>query len=264
MPELPEVETIVRGLRERILGQRILTVEIYYSKIIINGSNFFFKNVSQQVVFDITRLGKYIFIHLQNHKIIVLHLRMTGQLFFTHKKDNDKHVHLEFRFKSLTQTLVYRDVRKFGRFELIGQKEYENYVLKKGLAQDALQMDEDTLFKNLSKKKKCLKASLLDQKVIAGLGNIYVDEVLHKERLSPLAKSCDLTKEEVGSLLATIKNVLQQAILAQGTTFSDYVTASGIKGRYQLELEVYKQEGKPCCRCQTSICKIKVAGRGTY
>ncbi len=265
MPELPEVETIVRGLNKQVVDCFITDVKIYYKNLIISNCKQFEKEIKNRQIIKISRHGKYIFIHLSKDKIIVIHLRMTGQLFTKERNEKpDKHTHLELFLKGEKIKVVYRDIRKFGRFELISSNDYDQYLFNKNLASDALVMKPDDFYQKVIKKKKAIKAVLLDQQVIAGIGNIYADEILFREKISPFFLSSDLTRSQGYSLLKRIKKVLNNAILKKGTTFSDYVNSYGEKGQFQLVLKAYKQEGKPCSFCKAPIVRSKVAGRSTF
>lgn len=265
MPELPEVETIVRELKKELPAHKITGIKNHYSPIIKSDVNLLKKKVIGHKIIKINRHGKYIFLLIDNNYTVVIHLRMTGQLFWAAKEAPiDKHTHLEFFFANKKKKLLYRDIRKFGGFTLLTEKEYTEYIKNKKIAEDALKISLPEFKKNLCRKKGVIKAVLLDQSIIAGLGNIYVDEVLIREKLSPHFDSQKLTEDQVSSLLKTIKQVLKAAILKKGTTFSDYITANGKKGEFQLKLKAYQQQGKPCCHCGTLIEKTKVAGRGTH
>jgi formamidopyrimidine-DNA glycosylase len=190
---------------------------------------------------------------------------MTGQLFITEKTSQiDKHTHLELFFSAAKHKIIYRDIRKFGGFELIDTKDIPRYLSSRRLAPDALEISFKEFYGKLKNKNKGIKATLLDQTTIAGLGNIYVDEVLIREKISPNRTAGNITEKKAVSLLKTIKKVLKAAILKKGTSFSDYVNSYGEKGKFQLALKAYQQKGKPCMHCQTAIKKTKVAGRGTY
>jgi formamidopyrimidine-DNA glycosylase len=265
MPELPEVETIVQGLSSRIIDKTIIAIKSTYPQIVRDDFNEFKKNVIDKTIVNISRHGKYLFLHLNNKTIVVVHLRMTGQIFVTDKDSViDKHTHLELFFADSEQKVIYRDIRKFGRFELIHSNRYEAYIKNKKLAVDALAISLSEFEKNLCGKKKILKAVLLDQSVIAGIGNIYVDEILFRERLSPETMVSSLSKQKIKSLLQSIKDILNAAVIKKGTSFSDYVDAIGQKGKFQYELKVYQQQGKPCDFCGTTIVREKLAGRGTH
>jgi formamidopyrimidine-DNA glycosylase len=265
MPELPEVETVVRGLKKEVINKKITRVTSSYQKIVKQSFSSFKKALAGQKISSISRHGKYSFLSLNNKKTIIVHLRMTGQLFITPTtQKKDKHTHLEIFFGSNKHKLIYRDIRKFGRFELIDTDKINTYLKEKKLGPDALTIKLNDFQDNLQKKNLILKAALLDQSVIAGLGNIYVDEVLIREKLSPLKMTQTLKPLKVKTMLSTIKKVLKEAILKKGTSYSDYVNSYGEKGKFQLHLRAYQQHGQPCYHCGTLINKMKTAGRGTH
>jgi len=265
MPELPEVETVVRGLKKEIIDHRITKIRCDHKRIISSGFIQFKNELTGNKAKKIIRHGKYIFLLLNTNKMVVVHLRMTGQLYLIDNEQKiDKHTHLEIYFKGLPHKLIYRDVRKFGGFELTAGQDIQGYIRKKKLAPDALSITDNIFVNNVCKKNKNIKAVLLDQHIIAGLGNIYVDEVLIRAKVSPKRSGNKLKKKELGVLLKTIKVVLKEAVLKKGTSFSDYVNTYGKKGKFQLVLKAYQQDGKPCYHCGTVIVKEKIAGRGTH
>ncbi|MCP4482384.1 MAG: DNA-formamidopyrimidine glycosylase [bacterium] len=260
MPELPEVDTVVSGLKHNFLDKKIIDLKVYWPNIIKNYQDF---KIKGEVITDVKRHGKYIFLILSNNKTIVIHLRMTGQLL----KDValDKHCHLEFFFQNLEiLRLVYRDIRKFGGFELIATDEIGRYLRDKKIASDALSIQFNEFYRHLTSKNIIVKQVLLDQKVVAGLGNIYVDEILNRSFLSPSRIANSLTKEEAETIFIMMKEVLIASIKMRGTTFSDYVDLDNKKGRFQGFLRAYNQEGKKCFNCGNTIKKMKLVGRGTY
>ena len=262
MPELPEVETIVKGLKSYFLDKKIDDFHCHNQKIIKN-YNDFATQILNNYIKDIKRHGKYIFILLGNNKTIVIHLRMTGQILIKPINEKlDKHSHLEIIFPN--NKLVYRDIRKFGRFELVNTSEIGYFISSKKLSSDALVITLEEFTNNLKKKKGILKKTLLDQSVIAGLGNIYVDEVLNRVRLSPQFLTENLCADNISQMLKVIKETLKRAISKKGTTFSDYVDISSNKGQFQNELRVYRRQGASCYNCGSKIIKDKIAGRGTH
>ncbi|HMB00086.1 MAG TPA: bifunctional DNA-formamidopyrimidine glycosylase/DNA-(apurinic or apyrimidinic site) lyase [Spirochaetota bacterium] len=265
MPELPEVQTIVNGMRKEIINTSIKKITVFYSKVIKGSVKYFKQHTENNRITALKRHGKYIFIELANAYTIIVHLRMTGQLFTAPLEyQPDKHTHLEIILNNSKQKIVYRDTRIFGRFELIPGCDKKAYIKVKKLAPDALTMTSVTFRKKLENRKKNIKACLLDQSVIAGLGNIYTDEVLLQEKIDPYFPAGRLDSDRVKGLLKTIKKTLKKAIAAQGTTVSDYVNSYGAHGTFQLKLRAYKQKDNPCPHCRTPIQKTKLAGRGTY
>jgi formamidopyrimidine-DNA glycosylase len=265
MPELPEVETIKKGLVSKLINTQIEELKIIYPKIIITSLGEFKKLVQGQTVAGLKRHGKYLFIILANSFSMVIHLRMTGQLFFVSRdKDPDKHTHLEFYLNLCKDKLVYRDIRKFGRFELIKESDIEDYINTKKLAPDALAINFNTFCENIKNKKTSIKNALLRQDVVAGLGNIYVDEILFSSRINPKTIACQTSLFQIEQIFNNMKKILIEAIKYKGTTFSDYLNTDGKTGQFQNKLKVYNRKGKPCSQCGQLINKEKVAGRGTY
>ena len=195
---------------------------------------------------------------------MALHLRMTGQLLLLPRRQPpDKHCHLEILLAGTDRKLVYRDVRKFGRLELLPGSQ-EDFIRAHRLGPDALYISPERLYESLRRTRRGLKAALLDQRLLAGLGNIYTDEVLFRERLSPLRRSDSLSRRRVQALAGTIKAVLRAALRRRGTSISDYVDPGGRRGGFQFALLVYGREGAACPRCGAAIVRTRVAGRGTW
>jgi formamidopyrimidine-DNA glycosylase len=189
---------------------------------------------------------------------------MTGQLLLVPvEKPVDKHTHLELLLADRRRKIVFRDVRKFGRLRLLSGNAAQ-FIEARDLGADALQISATALHGALQRTSRCIKAALLDQRLIAGLGNIYTDEVLFREGISPLRKASELSIGQVASLRRTIRSVMHSAIRRRGTTISDYVDARGERGSFQDFLRVYSRAGLPCSRCGALIQKSRVAGRGTY
>jgi len=288
MPELPEVQTIIDDLKKVVLDKKIKGVDILLPKI-VRGSNKVFKNILEGNSFqDINRRGKFIIISLKRNGFLVVHLRMTGQIIYKQKnnliagghsdqKKNfltafrdsgqvnfpNKQTHLIINFNDQSQ-LFYNDQRQFGFLEIVGQKEVNDLENRLGIEPLSTKF---TLkhFQNLIKsRKRNIKAFLLDQENIAGLGNIYVDESLFLAHVLPTRTMDTLTKLEIKNLHLAIKKVLKLALKHRGTTFNNYVDAQGNKGSFINELKVYGQENKECFRCYKGIIKkIRVASRGT-
>jgi formamidopyrimidine-DNA glycosylase len=263
MPELPEVETVCRGLRAALPGRKIVEVRCRLARLLDTDVARFREALRGKVVSQVLRHGKYLLVLFAGGGGAALHLRMTGQaLLVPESQPADRHTHLEILFQGGRQKLAYRDVRKFGRFELLPAGPAE-FVERKGLGPDALSISAGELYSRLRGTRRCLKAALLDQKVLAGLGNIYTDEVLFRQRLSPLQASSSLSRRKVEKLAAGIREVLSEAIDGRGSSISDYVDARGARGSFQSFLRVYGRAGKPCFRCRTTLIGSRVAGRST-
>lgn len=273
MPELPEVETIRRGLSKSIIKSELKKTTILCEKSFIG-------EPTTGLVKDIRRFGKALIVDLENETSLMIHLRMTGQLIYDdaekpryaagHPSDNftDKlpnkqtRVILEFN----TGTLYFNDQRKFGFIKVLPTKEVENDAFIRKLAPEPWTMSADELYQKLQKhKNSCVKATILDQTIICGLGNIYADEALFAARIHPERKSGTITKEETKLLLNAAKNVMEKSIESGGSTMATYVKADGTKGDYLEKFaKVFHREGKNCPICNEKIIKIKVAGRGTH
>ena len=263
MPELPEVETIVRGLREKLIGRQIRSVRIRTSSLLRSPRQSFRKQLTGAVIRKIERKGKFILIGLGNEATLVIHLRMTGQLLLIPEgQPADKHTHLIFNLHPRDLQLRYRDVRKFGFLVLLNPgQEWPPLV---DLAPDPFELTASDFYGRLQKKKRAVKPLLLDQHFISGLGNIYVDESLFRSRIHPLTPAHTLNWDQARGLHQRIRQVLRQAIKAKGTTVSDYRGPEGVVGGFQAYLRVYDRQGLPCPTCRNPIHKTRVGGRGTH
>ncbi len=266
MPELPEVETVKETLKRQILDKKIASVDVYYERIVHNLSAKTFKSeLTGQILIDIKRRGKYIFFYFDKN-VLVIHLRMEGK-FFVKKADDpiEKHEHIIFHFTDGTD-LRYHDVRKFGTMEIMhhGEELSAKGVDKLGFEPFDAEFTLDYLKAKITPSKRPIKSILLDQTVIAGLGNIYVDEVLFLSQIDPKRPGSSITDTEFINISVYSKQVLTKAIELGGSTIRSYVSSLGVTGRFQNELKVHTKEGEPCLVCGTLIRKTKVGGRGTY
>jgi len=266
MPELPEVETIRKTLKRFIIGKEIEEVEVFWPRIIQFPEIEMFKmNLLGQSFTDISRRGKFLIFHLDEYDL-VSHLRMEGK-YSVYPKDEpkDKHTHVTFTFTNGEQ-LRYNDVRKFGTMHLFKKGTYEAKKPIVQLAPDPFEEDFtlDYFMGKLERTTRVIKNVLLDQTVVAGLGNIYVDETLFKAGIHPEKRSHTLTKEEIKRIKKYAKETLSEAVKQGGTTIRSYVASDGEIGMFQQELFVYGQEGEPCPTCGDEIIKIRVSNRGTH
>jgi formamidopyrimidine-DNA glycosylase len=265
MPELPEVETVRATLEPRLRGKQIASVFLRYPKMIQGDAAVFAAALANQTLEKIDRIGKYLFFVFTDG-IVVSHLRMEGKYFLKPQSDPyEKHEHAIWNFTD-GESLRYHDTRKFGTMEWISKDGIENYRQAKNIGLEPLdpQFDALTFYRRLKQTKRVIKAVLLDQSVITGLGNIYVDEVLHRTKIHPSTIANRLTKNDAKNIASQSVVVLNQAIGLGGTTIRSYVSSLGVTGRFQNELTVHQRQGEPCLTCQTPIEKIKVGGRGTY
>ena len=265
MPELPEVETVRRGLEKLILGKKITIIDIRYPKMIKTDLDQFQKELPGQVVKSMGRRGKYLLFYLTD-KVLISHLRMEGKYFYyPDQVPERKHAHVFIHFED-GGTLVYEDVRKFGTMELLAPELLDSYFISKKLGPEPSEQDFDleSLKLALKKSKKPIKPHLLDQTLVAGLGNIYVDEVLWRAKVHPSRTSNSLTTQEARKVHDETINVLGQAVEKGGSTIRTYTNAFGEDGTMQELHQVYDKAGQACSRCGTSIEKIQLGGRGTH
>ncbi|PMR66197.1 DNA-formamidopyrimidine glycosylase [Streptococcus intermedius] len=265
MPELPEVETVRRGLEHLIVGEKIVSVEVRVPKMVKTGVEDFQLDILGQTFESIGRRGKYLLLNL-NRQTIISHLRMEGKyLLFEDEVPDNKHFHLFFGLDD-GSTLVYQDVRKFGTFELLPKSQVEAYFVQKkiGPEPNAKDFKLKPFEEGLTKSHKAIKTLLLDQHLVAGLGNIYVDEVLWAAKVDPEQLPSRLKKSEIKRIHDETIRILQLAIEKGGSTIRTYRNALGEDGTMQDFLQVYGKTGQPCTRCGHEIEKIKLAGRGTH
>ena|SRR5690625_3142937 len=267
MPELPEVETIRKTLEKLVINKTIENVTVYWPKIIKQPDDIdhFKQLLIGETIRKMDRRGKFLLFYF-DHYVLVSHLRMEGKYRVTNSKEPiTKHTHVIFHFTN-DSDLRYNDVRKFGTMHVfpIG-KELTDKPLNQ-LGPDPFQEHYtfDYLLEKCQKTARNIKATLLDQTVIAGLGNIYVDEVLFLSGIHPEKRANELSDTEIQSVWENARIVLHEAVKLGGTSIRSYVNGEGEMGMFQQELFVYAQENKPCKHCGEEIVKIKVAGRGTH
>lgn len=266
MPELPEVETVKNTLRKNVIGKEIKEVKIYYPKIIRNLTpEEFREKLKGERIVEIDRRGKYL-IFIFNNYILVSHLRMEGKYNLMQNEELSKHEHVVFEFTD-GYNLRYHDVRKFGTMDLFPKMEitklYKLAPLNK-VAPDPFSSDFefDSVYQKLKKANKPIKSALLDQTIVSGIGNIYVDEILFMSRIHPLEIAKNLSRDKVEEIINHSKVVLNKAILLGGTTIKSFTSSHSISGRFQNELLVHTKTS--CPECSKEITKIKVGGRTSY
>lgn len=265
MPELPEVETVRRTLKRLILGKEIEKIDVFYEKILINQTPLSFNKIlMHQSIHEINRYGKYLIFHIGKYKLIV-HLRMEGKFYIKPVSEiRNKHEHVIFHFTDGT-TLRYHDTRKFGTMELLAEKEESSSGLKTiGLEPFEKGFTFSYLKEKIHSKARAIKTVLLDQHIVAGLGNIYVDEVLFLSQIHPSRLAKNLSDGEIKRIIKNSQDVLTKAIDLGGSTIRSYTSSLGVTGRFQNELFIHMRQGEPCKVCGTIIEKTRVGGRGTY
>lgn len=291
MPELPEVETIRRGLADVLPGARMAAVDVLFEKSMPVSAEKKKAHVIGAEITGVRRRGKVMIIDLSSGYSLLIHLKMTGQLVFdvappretTGKQEEytriggghptksmaadlpDKSTRVVFVLEDGSK-LYFNDQRKFGWIKVVESSEVEHENFFKTMGPEPLEEDfqETDLESRVKHRTIAIKTALLDQDNVAGLGNIYTDEALHLARIHPLRAGNSLSSEEISRLRAAIIKVLQNSIDDGGTSFTSYVNANGVSGDYLRNARVYRREGESCPECGTVIEKIKVGQRGTH
>lgn len=260
MPELPEVETVVRTIRPRLQGRQIAGVVHLRSDIVRPIGMLLTDALVTRTICTITRRAKRIVLTLDDRNVLFIHLGMTGRLTVCDPATEiEKHTHFIAVLDDGRQ-LRFTDPRRFGKITWLGQTR-EN---RKSIGPEPLTLSPARLHRQLQSTTRAIKTALLDQTRIAGIGNIYADEALHRAQIHPMRRACDLSIEECRSLNRAIKYVLQRAIRAGGSTLRDYVDANGQRGSYQQSHAVYARTDEPCPRCKTPIARIVLQARSTH
>ncbi|WP_040952685.1 DNA-formamidopyrimidine glycosylase [Gorillibacterium massiliense] len=267
MPELPEVETVVRTLNSLVAGKRIDRVSVLLERIIQQPKEIeVFQDALQgQTIHRLERRGKFIRFLLDD-LVLVSHLRMEGRYgVYAADEPVEKHTHVIFHFSDGTE-LRYKDVRQFGTMHIFraGDELTAPPLHKLGLEPLAPEFSIKALQAAIGGKPTKLKPLLLNQEAVAGLGNIYVDEALFRAGLHPERPAASLSPAEMKKLHGAIVSVLQEAVDAGGSSIKSYVNGQGEMGMFQQQLHVYGRTGEPCSRCGTAIVKMKLGGRGTH
>ncbi len=282
MPELPEVETIVRGLKKKIIGRRIKSAWLDAPKLIKKPkSSVFLEKIKGLKIENIKRRAKNILIYLSGDKILLVHQKMTGHLLYgrwsvknnkpfslmsgvMRERVND-YIHIIFYLDNGWQ-LALSDLRKFAKVMLASKNEIENLEELKKLGPEPLEKDFDFLsFKRAIKNKKGkIKQVLMDQSVISGIGNIYSDEILWLAKVNPFKPAEKLKESEMKKIFRFIKDVLKKAVKLRGTSISDFRDLEGKPGQYANRRYVYRREGEKCPRCGSIIKRLKIGGRSSH
>lgn len=265
MPELPEVRVVTKALNGYVQNKVISNIIVLRDTLIKEFNSQVFKDYLQnETILKITNRGKFIIFHLSNEKILISHLRMEGKYNFyptrTFRKPHD-HVIFEFRDGS---NLHYNDTRMFGTFHLRNEKDYLSTDPLRKLAKIPAETESLELFKILNKKSRAIKTVLLDQTILVGLGNIYVDEVLFACKIHPQTLAKTLTFDQVSQILIKATTILDQSTELGGSSIKSYTSLNKQQGQFQNFLKVHTKVNSPCPNCQRLISKIKVNGRGTY
>ncbi|MCI1925696.1 MAG: DNA-formamidopyrimidine glycosylase [[Lactobacillus] timonensis] len=265
MPELPEVETVRRGLLKIAKGRKINAIDVYYGKTIDGDVEEFRQALIGQTITDVNRRGKYLLFRFSNNLTMISHLRMEGKYFNQKQgKPIDKHTHVVFKFTDGTE-LCYHDTRKFGRMRLVKTGTEMSVAGLKTIGPEPTDQDFTVEYfrKILKRSRGKIKPFLLNQRHVAGLGNIYADEVLWMSKINPEQPANSLSEEQIRLLHDNIIKEIAVATKYKGTTVHSFTNAFGDAGGFQERLHAYGRGGEKCERCGTKMVKIKVAERGT-
>lgn len=265
MPELPEVQTVLSTLEQQIGQARICDIQVYWERIISGDVSAFIARLKGKRIERYERLGKYLCFDCGD-VMWITHLRMEGKFYLQAPSEpRDRHVHVVFRLAD-GRELRYHDTRKFGRmyaYEKRGDLHDYPCMAKVGLDAFDERLNAAYLYANWHKRQTALKVALLDQRFIAGIGNIYADEICFAMGLHPQTRVSRLRKQDMERLIAETRRILGGAIRFGGTTIRSYTSSLGVDGRFQLKLKVHARKGEPCPQCGAPIVKITVGGRGT-
>jgi len=261
VPELPEVETIRAQLAPRLVGRTLARVEILDPRLTRPFDLFeVAEELEGDAVAAVDRHGKYLVVRLESGLALLVHLRMTGSFGF----EPTSHERAVLELDDGTR-VGYRDVRRFGTWLVLEGSDLEPYVAEKnGPEPLGRRFTSAWLAERLARRRAPLKAVLLDQRVVAGLGNIYADEALWRARLNPVRPANGLDAGEIDRLHRALRAVLRAGIARQGSTLRDYAKPDGSSGSMQEEFRVYGRDGLPCPRCRTTLAKTRIGGRGTW
>jgi formamidopyrimidine-DNA glycosylase len=270
MPELPEVETVVRGLATRMTGRRIARLDLHRGDLRWPIPRGLKRKAEGRRIEAVRRRAKYILVDLEDGGVLLMHLGMSGRLTVANADDRtppEPHDHVVFTLDDGTR-IRFNDQRRFGVLDYVRREALETHPLLRELGPEPLDpgFTGPVLAASLKGKRTPLKAALLDQQVVAGLGNIYVSEVLYQARLSPRRLARTVTPERAQRLVEAIREVLGRAIAAGGSSLRNYVQASGELGYFQHQWAVYGREGEPCsgCDCGGGIRRIVQSNRSTF
>ena len=267
MPELPEVETIRAQLEPLLRGRTLEQVEIRDPRLTRPfDPQLVARALEGERVLELDRRGKYLIVRFESGRSLLIHLRMTGSLRLARGEPPADGVHDRAVVRlDDGSDVAYRDVRRFGTWLLVEPEELEPYLAER-LGAEPLEGTFGTkaLATRLARRRAPIKAALLDQRTLAGLGNIYVDEALWRARIHPLRPAGELDAGELRRVHRGVRDALRAGIARQGATLRDYATPDGERGGMQAEFKAYGRDGEPCLRCGTPIEKIRAAGRGTW
>ena len=276
MPELPEVETVRRGLQPAMQDQKIVRADVNRPDLRWRFPSDMAQRLTGARVVRLWRRSKYILLDLDSKETLIVHLGMSGRMlvsgqqigeFYQEHPGPEKHDHVVFHMENDTR-VTFNDARRFGAMDLAPTAEVEAHKMLSSLGPEPLSnyLNYNYLVAALAGRNTPIKTALLDQRVIAGLGNIYVCEVLFRAKISPMCKAKDLSKEQVSTLVPIIRTVLEEAIEAGGSSLKDYRQTGGELGYFQHSFHVYDRESQPCTNagCGGTIARVSQSGRSSF
>ena len=268
MPELPEVETVCRALSKVIKNSRIKKIEFYRKDLRWQVKNNLEVTLKNNIFIDPYRRGKYILIPTNTDKIFLIHLGMSGQIRIKKKDIVQKHDHMRMIVENNNKHFVvtYNDSRRFGYIDLFKKKELrEHFLLSKiGVEPLGRELTTEYLQNNFKKRVINIKNALIDQKIIAGIGNIYASEILYKAKINPLRKVNSLSQNDLNSIITFTKIILKKSIDVGGTTIRDHIQPNGSLGYFKQKLQVYGKVNEKCKTCNSFIVKEVISNRSTF
>ncbi len=263
MPELPEVETVRRGIAN-LAGNKVSKIFRSDKKMRIE-STLDLQSLKNAKITEISRRARYLIIHFDNQKSLIIHLGMSGKV--TVKNDFEKLKHDHFALEFLDgKYLILNDARRFGFVDLVATKNLEKHKMLSKLGPEPLsqEFEFDYLKSQLHGKNMNIKTTMMDNEIVVGVGNIYINESLFDSKISPTRQASSIKDSELKKLIASIKKIIQNAIDLGGSSISDYVTASGDLGNFQNTFKVYGRDKLQCLSCKNLIQKIKQNGRSSF
>lgn len=268
MPELPEVETVCRALSKVIKNSRIKKIEFYRKDLRWQVKDNLEVTLKNNIFIDPYRRGKYILIPTNTDKIFLIHLGMSGQIRIKKKDIVQKHDHMRMIVENNNKHFVvtYNDSRRFGYIDLFKKKELrEHFLLSKiGVEPLGRELTTEYLQNNFKKRVINIKNALIDQKIIAGIGNIYASEILYKAKINPLRKVNSLSQNDLNSIITFTKTILKKSIDVGGTTIRDHMQPDGSLGYFKQKLQVYGKVNEKCKTCNSFIVKEVISNRSTF
>ena len=268
MPELPEVETVCRALSKVIKNSRIKKIEFYRKDLRWQVKNNLEVTLKNNIFIDPYRRGKYILIPTNTDKIFLIHLGMSGQIRIKKKDIVQKHDHMRLIVENNNKHFIitYNDSRRFGYIDLFKKKELrEHFLLSKiGVEPLGRELTTEYLQNNFKKRVINIKNALIDQKIIAGIGNIYASEILYKAKINPLRKVNSLSQNDLNSIITFTKIILKKSIDVGGTTIRDHMQPDGSLGYFKQKLQVYGKTNEKCKTCNSFIVKEVISNRSTF